>query len=137
MRPGDQARAVMGHGGHDIALTLGPLADEECRGREIASKYLRSSSRGGHFEVVGRHGSVSVLKSCLESERDDDRPGDFPRPPFIGDQLVSTSTPLISEIEVSLGKVIGGSLGIAGRRASLASQVTVWGLRLQVTSIFC
>ena len=51
--------------------------------------------------------------------------GDFPRPPFIGDKLTITSTSLISEIEVSLGQVISGGLGMAGRRGSSASQVTV------------
>ena len=51
--------------------------------------------------------------------------GDFPRPPFIGDKLVRTSTSLISEIEVSLGRVISGGLGMVGRRGSSASQVTV------------
>ena len=50
--------------------------------------------------------------------------GDFPRPPFINDVLTSTTTSLISEIEDSLGSVIGGNLGMTGRRASSAPQLT-------------
>ena len=50
--------------------------------------------------------------------------GDFPRPPFISDTLTSTSTSLISEIEDSLGTVIGRSLGMTGRRVSSAPQLT-------------
>ena len=50
--------------------------------------------------------------------------GDFPRPPVIGETLDSISTSLISEIEISLGPIIRGSLGMAGRRASSAPQLT-------------
>jgi hypothetical protein len=50
--------------------------------------------------------------------------GDFPRPPFISDTLTSTSTSLISEIEDSLGPVICRNLGMTGRRASSAPQLT-------------
>ena len=50
--------------------------------------------------------------------------GDFPRPPFISDTMTSTSTSLISEIEDSLGPVIGSGLGMTGRRASSAPQLT-------------
>lgn len=50
--------------------------------------------------------------------------GDFPRPPFISDTLTSTSTSLISEIEDSLGPVTGRNLGMTGRRASSAPQLT-------------
>ncbi|KAH9961357.1 hypothetical protein BC827DRAFT_1204044 [Russula dissimulans] len=49
--------------------------------------------------------------------------GDFPRPPFIGDTLTSISTSLLSEIEVSLGQVISGSLGMTRRRTSSAPQL--------------
>jgi hypothetical protein len=50
--------------------------------------------------------------------------GDFPRPPFISDTLTSISTSLVSEIEDSLGPVIGRNLGMTGRRASSAPQLT-------------
>jgi hypothetical protein len=49
---------------------------------------------------------------------------DFPCPPVIGETLESISTSLISEIEVSLGPIIRGSLGMEGRRACSAPQLT-------------
>ncbi|KAI0298612.1 hypothetical protein BC826DRAFT_998377 [Russula brevipes] len=49
--------------------------------------------------------------------------GEFPRPPYIGNTLAGTSTSLISEIEVSLGPVISGGLGMKWRRASSAPQL--------------
>ena len=50
--------------------------------------------------------------------------GDFPRPPFIDDTLANKSTSLITEIETSLGPIISRSLGMTGRRASSAPQLT-------------
>jgi len=72
----------------------------------VASEVL--SSRTGR--ASGRDGTTIDL-------------GDFPRPPFISDTLTSTSTSLISEIEDSLGPVIGRNLGMTGRRASSAPQL--------------
>lgn len=111
---------------HDIAVPFGPLADPDCVEDKKAPldiydlpRVVISSSSSVATEVSlcsNRASGVSVTTIDF---------GDFPRPPLIGDKLVSTSTSLISEIEVSLGQVIGGSLGMAGRRASSASQVTV------------
>lgn len=110
----------------DIAVPFGPLADPDCVEDKKSPldiydlpRVVVSSSSSVATEVSlcsNRASGVSVTTIDF---------GDFPRPPFIGDKLVSTSTSLISEIEVSLGQVIGGSLGMAGRRASSASQVTV------------
>jgi hypothetical protein len=111
----------------DITVSLGPWADAD--GVEDMKLPL---------DIYDLPRVVISSSSSVASEASSSRPnrasglslttidlGDFPRPPFIGDKLVSTSTSLISEIEVSLGPVISGGLGMAGRRVSSAPQLTV------------
>jgi hypothetical protein len=84
--------------------------------------------------VISASSSVASVASEVHSSRSNRASGmsettidlgDFPRPPFISDALISTSTSLISEIEISLGPVIGDNLGMIGRRACSAPQLTV------------
>lgn len=115
----------------DIIVSLGPWTDIDCgEDKKLPQdvyelpRVVISSSSSVASEAVSscsnRASGVSLTTIDL---------GDFPRPPFIEDKLTSsTSTSLISEIEVSLGPIISrglGLLGLAGRRASSAPQLTV------------
>ena len=115
----------------DITVSLGPWTDVDCvEDRKIPQdvydlpRVVISSSSSVASEALSscsnRASGVSLTTIDL---------GDFPRPPFIEDKLTSsTSTSLISEIEVTLGPIISrglGLLGLAGRRASSAPQLTV------------
>jgi hypothetical protein len=108
---------------HDITV---PLEDTDCvedkksalDGYNLPRVVVSSSSSVASSVSLCSNRASGVSVTTIDF-------GDFPRPPFIGDKLTSTSTSLISEIEVSLGQVISGGLGMAGRRGSSASQVTV------------
>jgi hypothetical protein len=111
----------------DITVSLGPWADTDC----VEDKKLPLDIYDIPRVVISPSSSVASDAFSSRSNRASGVSlttidlGDFPRPPFIGDKLVSTSTSLITEIEVSLGTVISGGLGIAGRRVSSAPQLTV------------
>ena len=114
----------------DITLSLGPWTDidfvEDTKlpqdVYDLPRVVISSSSSASEAlsSCSNRASGVSLTTIDL---------GEFPRPPFIEDKLTnSTSTSLISEIEVSLGPIISrglGLLGLAGRRASSAPQLTV------------
>ena len=116
---------------HDITVSLGPWTDTECVGDRKLPQDVYDLPR----VVISSSSSVAseALSSCSNRASGMSLTtidlGDFPRPPFIEDKLASsTSTSLISEIEVSLGPIISrglGLLGLAGRRASSAPQLTV------------
>jgi len=115
----------------DITVSLGPWTDADCD----EDKKLPLDVYDLPRVVISSSSSVAseALSSCSNRASGVSFTtidiGDFPRPPFIEDKLASsTSTSLISEIEVSLGPVISrglGLLGLAGRRASSAPQLTV------------
>jgi hypothetical protein len=115
----------------DITLSLGPWADIDC----VEDKKLPQDVYDLPRVVISSSSSVAseALSSCSNRASGMSLTtidlGDFPRPPFIEDKLTSsTSTSLVSEIEVSLGPIISrglGLLGLAGRRASSAPQLTV------------
>lgn len=114
----------------DITVSLGPWTDIDC----IEDKKLSQDVYDLPRVVISSSSSVAsvALSSCSNRASGVSLTtidlGDFPRPPFIEDKLTSsTSTSLISEIEVSLGPIISrglGLLGLAGRRASSAPQLT-------------
>lgn len=115
----------------DITVSLGPWTDIDC----VEDKKLPQDVYDLPRVVISSSSSVAseALSSCSNRASGMSLTtidlGDFPRPPFIEDKLTSsTSTSLISEIEVSLGPIISrglGLLGLAGRRASSAPQLTV------------
>jgi hypothetical protein len=115
----------------DITVSLGPWADIDC----VEDKKLPQDVYDLPRVVISSSSSVAseALSSCSNRASGMSLTtidlGDFPRPPFIEDKLTSsTSTSLVSEIEVSLGPIISrglGLLGLAGRRASSAPQLTV------------
>lgn len=114
----------------DITVSLGPWTDIDC----IEDKKLPQDVYDLPRVVISSSSSVASEAPSSCSNRASGVSlttidlGDFPRPPFIEDKLTSsTSTSLISEIEVSLGPIISrglGLLGLAGRRASSAPQLT-------------
>ncbi|KAN0116320.1 hypothetical protein V8E52_005939 [Russula decolorans] len=116
---------------HDITVSLGPWTDIDC----VEDKKLPQDVYDLPRVVISSSSSVASEANSSCSNRASGMSlttidlGDFPRPPFIEDKLTSsTSTSLISEIEVSLGPIISrglGLLGLAGRRASSAPQLTV------------
>jgi hypothetical protein len=116
---------------HDITVSLGPWTDIDC----VEDKKLPQDVYDLPRVVISSSSSVASEANSSCSNRASGLSlttidlGDFPRPPFIEDKLTSsTSTSLISEIEVSLGPIISrglGLLGLAGRRASSAPQLTV------------
>ena len=115
----------------DITVSLGPWTDIDC----VEEKKLPQDVYDLPRVVISSSSSVAseALSSCSNRASGMSLTtidlGDFLRPPFIEDKLTSsTSTSLISEIEVSLGPIISrglGLLGLAGRRASSAPQLTV------------
>ena len=115
----------------DITVSLGPWTDIDCNEDTKLPQDVYDIPR----VVISSSSSVAseTLSSCSNRASGMSLTtidlGDFPRPPFIEDKLTSsTSTSLISEIEVSLGPIITrglGLLGLAGRRASSAPQLTV------------
>jgi hypothetical protein len=115
----------------DITVSFGPWTDIDC----VEDKKLPQDVYDLPRVVISSSSSVAseALSSCSNRASGMSLTtidlGDFPRPPFIEDKLTtSTSTSLISEIEVSLGPIISrglGLLGLAGRRASSAPQLTV------------
>jgi hypothetical protein len=115
----------------DITVSLGPWTDIDC----VEDKKLPQDVYDLPRVVISSSSSVAseALSSCSNRASRVSMTtidlGDFPRPPFIEDKLTSsTSTSLISEIEVSLGPIISrglGLLGLAGRRASSAPELTV------------
>ena len=109
-----------------IVVSLGTLPDADCDEDKKSPLDLYSLPRvviSASSSVASEVASESSNRASGMSETTIDL-GDFPRPPFISDTVTSTSTSLIAEIEVSLGPVIGGSLGMAGCRASSAPQLT-------------
>ena len=116
---------------HDITVSLGPWTDIDC----VEDKKLPQDVYDLPRVVISSSSSVASEANSSCSNRASGMSlttidlGDFPRPPFIEDKVTtSTSTSLISEIEVSLGPIISrglGLLGLAGRRASSAPQLTV------------
>ena len=115
----------------DITVSLGPWTDIDC----VEDTKLPQDVYDLPRVVISSSSSVAseALSSCSNRASGMSLTtidlGDFPRPPFLEDKLTSsTSTSLISEIEVSLGPIINrglGLLGLAGRRASSAPQLTV------------
>ncbi|KAI0277595.1 hypothetical protein BGY98DRAFT_978446 [Russula aff. rugulosa BPL654] len=115
----------------DITVSLGPWTDIDCVEDTKSPQDVYDLPR----VVISSSSSVAseALSSCSNRASGMSLTtidlGDFPRPPFLEDKLTSsTSTSLISEIEVSLGPIINrglGLLGLAGRRASSAPQLTV------------
>jgi hypothetical protein len=115
----------------DITVSLGPWTDIDF----VEDKKLPQDVYDLPRVVISSSSSVAseALSSCSNRASGVSLTtidlGDFPRPPFIEDKLTSsTSTSLISEIEVSLGPIISrglGLLGLAGRRASSAPELTV------------
>jgi hypothetical protein len=115
----------------DITVSLGPWTDIDC----VEDSKLPQDIYDLPRVVISSSSSVASVSLSSCSNRASGMSlttidlGDFPRPPFIEDKLTnSTSTSLISEIEVSLGPIISrglGLLGLAGRRASSAPQLTV------------
>lgn len=109
-----------------IVVSLGTLPDADCDEDKKSPLDLYSLPRvviSASSSVASEVASESLNRASGMSETTIDL-GDFPRPPFISDTMTNTSTSLIAEIEVSLGPVIGGSLGMVGRRASSAPQLT-------------
>lgn len=115
----------------DITVSLGPWTDIDC----VEDKKLPQDVYDLPRVVISSSSSVAseTLSSCSNRASGVSLTtidlGDFPRPPFIEDKLtINNSTSLISEIEGSLGPIISrglGLLGLAGRRASSAPQLTV------------
>jgi hypothetical protein len=112
-----------------IVVSLGTLPNADCDEDKKTPLDLYSLPRvviSASSSVASEVASESPNRASGMSEMTVDL-GDFPRPPFISDTVTSTSTSFIAEIEVSLGPVIGGSLGMAGRRASSAPQLRLTG----------
>ncbi|KAF8472927.1 hypothetical protein DFH94DRAFT_695853 [Russula ochroleuca] len=114
----NELQSLETHSMNFITVSLGSLADADC----VEDKKFPLDIYDLPRVVISSTSSVASEDSSSRSKRASGVSvttidlGEFPRPPFITDKLDSTSTSLISEIEVSLGPVISGSLGMAAER---------------------